>query len=252
MQQSSREESHTPTLPVLREQQQDLRSRLREGFETRKELLMWSHAAAAVSLGRLSNGWFQDLLNDRWIVAACLDSQSKRENLVNNPPGPDGALSIRFDLIQEDLSPAFQQALSDVRRRATDYTENQGVSDVDRQRFLGLRPRLHERAVEQHAALRWAFGDGDHDPITSREDAIEWADYVGYACPGTLPRAWVNRVASPVGEWMGPLIEDRSHYLISMLASDVLPAMCQSLRAAAEESSEMPETEPSSGGVPQG
>jgi len=233
--------AHTPALPTLRVQQQELRERLRDGLEDRRAILMWSHAAAAVAVGQVPDGWFGDLVNDRWTVAACLADESKRVGLCGrNSPDDEQAASVRMDIIQNTLSPAFQSALGTVRERAGDVTtDRDGVKHMDRQRFLALRPRLHQVAVAQHKALRQAFGAGDWDPLDSREAVIEWCDYVGYSCAGFLERDFTTRVASPMGQWWGSLTEDRGAELESLLAAEVLPAMNAALRVSGAESDEM-------------
>jgi len=158
----------------------------------------------------------------------------------------------RTRIIQDDLSPAFQRALRVLRRQATDYTESDGVADIDRQKYLALRPRLHERAVNQHSALRWAFGDGRHDPIQSREEAIEWLDKVAATCPDSKNDEWVQQSISPLGDWWSSLTSDRGAWLESQLAAKVLPAMNVSLRQAALEGSEMPQKATEDDGVPTG
>lgn len=233
--------AHTPALPTLRAQQRDLRERLRNGVDSRIDLLMWSHAAAATSTGHVPDGWFSDLLNDRWVVAGCLNDPDRRAALCGDR-SPDAAAveSVRLDIVQDVLSPGFQTALSSVRRRAMDHTDDgQGVKNTDKQRFLAMRPRLHQIAVAQHKALRQAFGLGDWEPLSSREDVIEWSDYCGYAAAGFLSREFTSRVASPLGEWWGSLTNDRGGELVSLLAAEVLPRFNAALRVSAAESDEM-------------
>lgn len=233
--------AHTPALPTLRAQQRDLRKRLRDGFDDRVDLLMWSHAAAATSTGHVPDAWFGRLLNDRWMVAACLSDESRRVKLCGDKaPDDDAAASVRLDIVQDVLSPGFQTALSSVRQRAMDHTDDgQGVKNTDKQQFLAMRPRLHQIAVAQHKALRQAFGLGDWEALSSREDVIEWSDYCGYAAAGFLSRDFTGRVASPLGEWWGSLTNDRGAELVSLLASEVLPRFNAALRVSAAESDEM-------------
>jgi len=70
------ESAHVPALPTLRAQQADIRQRLRDGFESRHDLLIWSHVASAICVGRVPDTWFTELINDQWTVAACLQDEN--------------------------------------------------------------------------------------------------------------------------------------------------------------------------------
>ena len=217
------EKAHVPALPTLRAQQRDMRSRLRAGFSSRHELLVWSHVAAAISVGRVPDEWFSRLINDQWTFAACLDSHAKRERLCGNTaPTPSEARTERTRIIQDVLSPAFQKAVDVIRAQSGDFTDEQdGVRHVDRQKFIAMRPRLHQRVVDQHKALREPFGDSG---VRSQADAVEWADEVAYAASGHLPRDFTSRVCNPMSQWWTALANEQTAVLDSMLAEDVLPA----------------------------
>jgi len=237
------ESAHVPALPTLRAQQRDVRSRLRSGFESRHELLVWSHVAAAISVGRVPDEWFSHLINDQWTVAACLDSHAKRERLCGDTaPSPEEARTERTRIIQDVLSPAFQKAVDVIRAQSNDFTDDQdGVRHTDRQRFIAMRPRLHQRVVDQHRALREPFGESG---VRSRADAVEWADEVAYAASGHLPRDFTAKVVNPMSQWWTALANEQTTVLDSMLAEDVLPAWNSALRTASSNAEELP-----SGGV---
>ncbi len=201
-----------------------------------------AHAAAAVSAGQLPDEWFVSILNDRWRLGACLRSQQVRDALLGDAAQTESqAQAVREDIIQNTLSPAYQSALRVLERQANDFLDDrEGINHVDRQKFLALRPRLHQYAVTQHKALLWSLGHSDFDPIKGRDVAAEWADYVGYACGGRGDRIFSQRVTTPLGEWFGALIDDTEEYLITLLADDVLPVMNRTLRAVALEAEELP------------
>jgi len=232
------ESAHVPALPTLRAQQRDIRSRLRTGFESRHELLVWSHVAAAISVGRIPDGWFSRLINDQWTVAACLDSPSHRRQLCGETaPSPSEAGTERTRIIQDVLSPAFQKAVDVIRAQSNDFTDEQdGVRHTDRQRFIAMRPRLHQRVVDQHRALRAPFGEG----VRSQADAVEWADEVAYAASGHLPRDFTATVCNPMSQWWTALANEQTAVLDSMLAEDVLPAWNSALRTASSNAEELP------------
>lgn len=232
------ESAHVPALPTLKAQQEDIRRRLRRGFESRHDLLMWSHVAAAISVGRVPDSWFSDLINDQWTVAACLDDESKRATLCgDSAPSDSQARTERTQIVQEVLSPAFQRAIDVIRAQSADFTEEQdGVRHTDRQRFIAMRPRLHQTVVDQHRALRKPFGDG----IRSQADAVEWADNVAYAANGALERDFTTRVCSPMSQWWDALSNERVAVLDSLLAEEVLPAWNSALRTASSNAEELP------------
>jgi len=233
------ESAHVPALPTLRAQQRDIRSRLRSGFRSRHELLVWSHVAAAISVGRVPDGWFSRLINDQWTVAACMDSHEKREALCGDTaPSPSEARTERTRIIQDVLSPAFQKAVDVIRAQSNDFTDEQdGVRHTDRQRFIAMRPRLHQRVVDQHRALREPFGETG---VRSQADAVEWADEVAYAASGHLPRDFTSQVCNPMSQWWTALANEQTSVLDSMLAEDVLPAWNSALRTASSNAEELP------------
>mgnify|MGYP000327284106 CR=1 FL=1 len=232
------QKSHVPALPTLRAQQRDIRSRLRSGFSSRHEILVWSHVAAAISVGRVPDAWFSRLINDQWTVAACLDSHEKREALCGDTaPSPSEARTERTRIIQDVLSPAFQKAVDVIRSQAGDFVDEQdGVRHVDRQRFIAMRPRLHQRVVDQHRALREPFGETG---VRSQADAVEWADEVAYAASGHLSRDFTAMVCNPMSQWWTALANEQTAVLDSMLAEDVLPAWNSALRTACANAKEL-------------
>lgn len=230
-----------PGLPTLRAQQNDLVDRLREGFRSRREVLLWTHAVAVVSLGNVPDGWFNELLGDRYRVGALLADQERRDALCKHPPGEDSAGYIRDDIQQHTLSGAFQRARSDIRGNASDFTQQSNTGDPARQRFIAMRPRVHQVAVAQHNAIQQAF-DGFH----SRREVLDWADYVDYATTGYLPVGFPGMVTSPLSDWWSILTRPSGGrggaWLESRLAETVLPAANLALRNAMETGTEEPST----------
>lgn len=232
------ESAHVPALPTLKAQQEDIRQRLREGFESRHSLLVWSHVASAIAVGRVPDTWFADLINDQWTVAACLKNEGDRVELCGSKAPTDSqARTERTQIVQEVLSPAFQRAVDVIRAQSADFTDEQdGVRHTDRQRFIAMRPRLHQRVVDQHRALRKPFADG----IQSQADAVEWADNVAYAASGALDRGFTARVCSPMSQWWDALANERVAVLDSLLAQEVMPAWNSALRTASSNAEELP------------
>lgn len=230
----------TPALPVLQAQQTGLRKSLREGFENREEILLWTHAAAAISVGHLEPSFGRRIVSDRWRVATLLKSESDRERMCANPPSEEIARSERQSIIQADLSPRFQEALSTMRGSAADYTDDEGVEHLDKQRFIAMRPRVHQLAVAQHETLCWALDRAERQAVQDRQSVQKWLDYAGYACAGALPDRVFQNALSPASDWWGALIADDKQHLISLLAEDMLGPMTDALYVAATNAEERP------------
>lgn len=238
----SRDTAWTPGLPTLRAQQRDLIQRLRDGFDSRRSILLWTHAVAAVSLGLVSDEWFGRLfsLGNRYRLAALLAAPGDRAAMCSSPPDESTADFVRDDVQQATLSGAFQRARSELRANAGDYTDgDDGVSDTDNQRFLAMRPRVHQIVVEQHNAILDAFSGFD-----SRRQVLDWVDHVDYATTGYLDQKFVDEATAMHSEWWHLLTasDDRSVWLEARLAQEVLPACNRAIREAVRTGEEAPKT----------
>jgi len=229
-----------PGLPTLRAQQTELVNRLRSGFESREDVFLWTHAVATLSFGQIPDAWFFDLLSHRFRVAALLADEDDRERMATHPPDDSEAGFVRDNIQQATLSEAFRAARADIRATASDFTdgEGSGLEDPESQRFLAMRPRLHQIAVEQHQALCEAFTAFD-----SRRDVLDWIDHLDYATLGFLPEGFPSRVANPTSDWWTVLRQaDSGAWLQLRLAQTVLPAANRALRDAMQSGSEQPDT----------
>lgn len=241
------EEAWMPGLPTLRAQQRTLISRLREGFDSRLHILTWTHAVAVLSLGYVDDDWFGDLLGDRYHVGALLGDKDDREALCGSPPDESSVEFLRDQLQQDALAPAFQRAREEIRSSGGDFTDSANIADPERQRFIAMRPRLHQIAVAQHRAIREAF-----TVFESRREVLDWADHLDYATLGYLPADFPQEVAAPTSDWWFVLThEDRDVWLELRIAETVLPAANKALRDAMRSGTEEPSTK-NNAGVPSG
>lgn len=227
-----------PGLPTLRAQQTELVNRLRDGFGSREEIFLWTHAVATLSFGHVPDEWFLELLSDRFRVSALLASAATRERMATHPPAEEEADFVRDNIQQETLSEAFRASRADIRASSADFTDGDGsVGDPERQRFLGMRPRLHQIAVEQHQALRTAFTG-----FESRRAVLDWVDHVDFATLGFLPEGFPSTVTDPSSDWWAVLRQSESSVWLQLrLADTVLPAMNEALREAMETGTEEPD-----------
>lgn len=245
-------ESYVPALDALAAHKASLREDLLAGFDDIRDVLLWQHAVSAATLGQVETGWLSAVVTNRWQLATMLGDGGRREEITPNPPSPESARSERLRTFQHHLMPAFNDAQSILRERAGDYSDAGAVEDVDGQQFVAMRPRLHQRAVDQHEVLRWAVGFGDR-PLTTHEDVLLWASELQDATDGYLPDGFVDQVTARLGHWRDALLsEGVGCWLLSLLAADVLPVMNEALGDAGDRSNEKSQTPPTTSKVPQG
>lgn len=240
---TARKGAFAAAMDTLRSHQQDVREALRGGFSGRKAIFLWQHRAGALTIGRIHDGWYSSILSQRWDTAALLDDPELRESMCSNPPTDRTARKYRYDIIQNDLIPGFQKALSVARKLAVDYSEAEDRAPVaDRQRYIFMRPQLDDLYETQREVLLWALGRTagleDRQPITGREGLIEWADETIYATNGLIEPGFAARVATPASEWWGPLTRSRGPTLELLLANRVLPEFNRAIRDAADRAKE--------------
>lgn len=246
--------SYVPAMDALAAHKKSLREDLLDGFSDLREILLWQHALSAATLGQANSHWLSnDVLGNRWRHAALL-SDDQRHGVSPHPPDADTARSERLRIVQDHLLPAFNDATNILRDRAGDYSDGGAIDDddVDRQEFVAMRPRLHQRASDQHAVLRWALGVSEKQ-LTSHEDVLLWVSAVQDATAGYLRSDFADDATAVMGQWRSALIsDDVSVWLLTQLADDVLPVMDTSLADAAERSNEKAKTPARVSKVPQG
>lgn len=232
--------SHVPALETLCHQQDDVRQRLSEGFDSVYDVFLWLHAAASVAVGDLPDDWAVSVIGDRFWTAALLTDSERRERLTTHPPTGDVAASVRGELRDKYLDPAFQRARTRLRQQSNDHDD--AVEDLDRQKYLALRPRVHQVAVRQHRVLRDAMGIGPHAPLNSRTGVRDWISRVGLACGGRTG-GWADAVRAPNSEWWKLLNGEAGMYLLVRLADELLPPMNRMLRQVSVEGTEQVDRE---------
>jgi len=245
-------QSYIPALDALANHKESLRTDLETGFEDIRDVLLWQHAVTAATLGQVNTAWFAAVFETRWELAALLADSERRARLSSKPPSDETAQGVRDALYQQYLLPAFGDAQTILRNRAGDYSDVGAVEDVDRQQFVVMRPRLHQRAVDQHKVLRWAVGVSEK-PLTTHQDLVAWTSRLQDATDGYLPPGFADKVTARLGVWRHALLgEEVGCWLLSLLARDVLPVMQEALADAAERSNEKSQTPPRAQKIPQG
>jgi hypothetical protein len=224
-----------PGIPTMRAQQRELIDRLRSGFTSRREVFYWAHAVGVLSWGWIRPNWYADLLTDPFMVAALLRSRETREQVAQQPPTDAGAETLRTDMETTVLQPAFQRARQDLVDAAGDFDPSSDTNPSE-QRYIAMRPRLHQVALDQHDALSRAFETHD-----ARESVVDWLDALDNAAPGAFPPEFFRRVTTPTSEWWVVLTADTPGVrLEEKLAEEVLPRLNATVARAVETGSESP------------
>lgn len=235
---------------VLDDQQAAVHDAFREGFPTVRSLVEWCHAASAVSLGFVDDDWAGELVADWWAVAGLLSDPDRRDALSTSPPSSPS--TVRETIVQRDLLPAFNSAIGLLRSKAVEHDER-AVERHNAQRFLAMRPRVHQVAVAQHRLIREALGAATADEIETRRDVTRWARTVVQTTTGAVSSEWLETVTRPSGLWFALLTGDSGRVvLFRKLASELLPAMNAALHDAAKRAApELEDARRGSGGPTQ-
>ena len=223
-------------LDSLRAQQRHLQESLRDGFQTRTEVLEWCHAVDVVSGGQTPETWHEDLVKDRWQVACLMAESSDRLAICDQAPSDDEtADAFRRKLIRKVLLPAFQSATELLRDRVGEFSDEEGVKDAERLQHVAGRPRLHQRAVEQHGMLRWTL----RDPPRVESEVLAWAEDIIHMTEGHVHGGFIEDVLDRHGEWWHSLTRGPSVRLEWLLAGEIFPAMNATLSKLVTNSNEL-------------
>ncbi|AUG49514.1 hypothetical protein BVU17_18175 (plasmid) [Haloarcula taiwanensis] len=223
-------------LDSLRAQQRHLQQSLRDGFQSRTEVLEWCHAVDVVSGGQTPETWHEELVQDRWEVACLMADADDRVAICDQAPSDDEtADAFRRRLIRKVLLPAFQDATELLRERVGEFSDEEGVKDAERIQYVAGRPRLHQRAVEQHGMLRWTL----RDPPRVESEVMAWAEDIIHMTEGHVRSGFIEDVLDRHGDWWHSLTRGPSVRLEWLLASEIFPAMNSSLSELVTNSNEL-------------
>jgi|GEM_PF-2622253 len=246
---SGSDRSFAAGLDSLRAQQRHLQESLREGFASRQEVLEWCHAVDVVSAGETPETWHSDLIRDRWRMACLMQDSETRKGICEEVPDTESTIqSVRRKIIRKTLMPAFQRSLEALRERVSEFSDTDGVRDAERMKHVAGRPRLHQRAVEQHRLLRETL----RDPPRVEAEVMAWAEDLIHATEGHLDNGFVETVLDRHGEWWYSLVNGPSVRLEWLLVDEVFPAMNANLSELATNGNELAEVAGRRRGVPDG
>jgi len=236
-------------LDSLRAQQKHLQESLLRGFGSRREVVEWCHAVDVVSAGQTPSTWHSELIEDRWRVACFVADASLRDAIAPNAPERASTRkSVRRETIRETLLPAFRSATKLLRNRVGEFSDTDGVEGAERMEYIAGRPRLHQRAIEQHRLLRRTL----REPPRTEAAVLDWAEDVIAATEGHAPETFVEDVLDRHGEWWFSLTNGPSVQLEWLLADDVFPAMNTLLSILAQDANEIADVAPQRREAPSG
>lgn len=243
--------SFAASLDSLRAQQRHLQESLRDGFQSRPEIIEWCHAVDVVSAGQTPTDWHANLVRDRWKMACFVADPDVRDNITDETPDAESTRQrVRRQTVRNVLLPAFQSVLKILRERVGEYTDGKegGVREAERMQYIAGRPRLHQRAVEQHQLLHTAL----HNPPRTETEIMDWGEDAIHATEGRTEEGFLEDLLDRHGDWWHALTRGPSVRLEWLLVDDVLPACNVTLSTLAADSDELADTVASDRGVPPG
>lgn len=235
-----------PALDTLVKDQRELFDELERGFGRRVDVVEWCHKASVRTLGQLPDEWAAEILSDRYRLAAMLDDQRVRDRTTKHAPDDERARRERRMLADDELLRASRSAMQLLGQQAEEYieTDEQGSGIEGDQRWLAMRPGLHDLAARQRGSIRRVLGLDDAYPggLTGYEDVSEWVRGViratkgvdgGISTSAVWDLYWRNALTGPVD----------SASMHALIAEDVLSVMNRSIRETATAAREAVEEE---------
>ena len=241
----SRREAVRPAVDELGDSQDQLFAELEAGFDDRRDLVLWLHKASARTLGRIPDAFPQEVLGSRYQTAALLGVEDGRH-------APDASLgSFERDLVRDDvLLEACVSSMRFMSQSSTQYADGSTGGDARQnrefgeQRWLAMRPSLHELVERQRNALKRVLGRHAEYPF-GREDPdyiSRWVRSVQRGSRGLDGGLSRDAIWSPW--WRQTLTDDPQNAELHLtLADDVLSVFNAAIREEASQADEAPDEE---------
>lgn len=171
-------EARRPALNRLRdEQRESLRVFREEGFDSRRDLLLWLHEFQYRTLGRVAD-WVYYLLPTRDVTVACCLTNTQARARYHRRSFLSAAerAEERHRQAAKHLRPACRKALRELRTQANEFVDGDDPApDPDQSPHTALRPSFDEYQERQRRRLEsWLDG---FDSITALEDWVHDFDY---------------------------------------------------------------------------
>lgn len=238
-----REEKIKPAVDELADAQDELFDELERGLADRRELVLWIHKASARTLGRVPDEWPVTILSSRYRAGALLVDESEVNRSLSN---------LERRLIRDDtLMDACGRSMRFMSQTAAQYDGGGGDSEDGRrsrefgnQRWLAMRPALHELVQRQRTVLERALGlDPKYpDGLESHDDLARWVRTVIQASRGI--DGGLSHDAIWSDWWRQVLLDDPTAVDLHLsLAEDVLTVFNAAIREEATAANESADEE---------
>lgn len=237
-----------PALQKLTTDQRELLARFIDGFESRREFLLWSKDAAILSLGELDGEWVITRAFSGSDMSALIVSD-ERERWARNAGetlSQHKARTLRRGVAALDVLPACQSAYRRLRWSATEYVNDESDSfrpDARDQKHPAMRPALSELDNRQEWALRRLLEGFDS------EDAIlAWLQVLTEASAAEVSHSLAERIFAE-GHTRSRLLSwpedsaDGPFFRESFAARYLLPPFARAAREVGERAGELAERE---------
>jgi len=237
-------ESVLASLDTLSDDQAELFDELESGFATRVDVVLWLHKVSARTLGMADDQLALDVLRNRYRLAAMLEDPRARARLSSNAPDDDRARRERKMLANDELLEACRDAMQFLGRHADEHVGGYAGEDLGPQRYLAMRPALHDTVSRQRGAIKRVLGRDDSYPrgLESGRDVERWVRGVIRSVKGS--DAGISQAATWDLSWRTTLTADPTSPTLHLhLADRVLPIMNRTIRESATGSREQVEKE---------
>jgi hypothetical protein len=229
-----------PALDDLHRKQDELFRRLADGFDSRRQLLVWMHDVSLRTLGQVPDDWFANLVGTRYKTAAMLADEKAREGVSSAAADAERAAVERGVLADDTLVEACRQGMRVLSRQANEYIDGKEQVDPSAQSWLAMRPAVDDLAQRQRRVLRRALELDGQLPIDSRAAVREWVRDAVRATKGSDGGLGERVLWSPSSTyWMRSLRGDPTAATLHLLLADeYLSVANAALRTAAAAAGE--------------
>jgi hypothetical protein len=240
-----------PALQKLSGDQLDLLASFIDGFQNRREFLLWCQDAAIHTLGRIDGDWMVERAFSRLDLTVLLVSERRFAwaDDADDVLAPETAAVARRGVAAVDLLPAFVEAHRGFRWSTVEYGTDKAddgpadAPDSDIQSFPGMRPALAELDQRQGWVLRRLL-----DGFRSEDELLAWVQQVTEATYAEVDGDLATRLytESHTREMLLDREGERARswfFRESFAAKEVLPAFAPAAREVADRAGELAEHE---------
>lgn len=235
--------TYRPALVRQTEDVAELVDELRDGLDSRRELVEWEQRLAVRTFGQVPTRWYSELARsftrdrERTLVAAFLRPGARSRDIDER-----AVERLRERFVTQVLAPAHRRAFRHLRKDAGEYIEDarSGEHDPFAQEHVAMRPALEELEDWQQRALELLL-----DGFDEESEIHDWGQTVQLATHGELSDEFIMRCARErstrrllLGEY-----EHAERAREAFAARFLVPAYNAGVRVLAGRAGELPEAE---------